>query len=56
MSLVLKSTEQTVIDSGLRNDSGYKGIFIPTPRKNKNRPQNHLQYVHPSKLKKIIDK
>jgi hypothetical protein len=48
----LRSAGQAVVDSGLVNEVGHKGVFVPTPRKDRNRPQCHLQYVHPSNLTK----
>ena len=46
----LKSTGQYVVDSGLTNEVGHKGVFIPTIHKDKFRPQNHLQFVKSENL------
>ena len=46
----LRSTGQAVVDPGLVNDVGHKGVFVPTHRKDRNRPQCHLQFVKSSNL------
>ena len=48
----LRSTGQAVVDSGLVNEVGHRGVFVPTRRKNPLQPQSHLQFVNTSKLLK----
>ncbi len=51
----LKSTGQVVVPTGLvhQAEAGkYIGVLVPTPRKDRIRPQNHVQYIRETKLEK----
>ena len=51
--LRLKYSKINVESADVKNRDGYIGVFVPTPRKNLHRPQNHIQFIHPTNLEYV---